>query len=386
MEFESTLLRSRTYTGVLAALQEQGIDGRSLATLEQSGARDTGRVLSLLRDFPGLAANGLVDAPRVSFALSRSFGGAYKQMNAAMAAIELEPRRDDGRFRRGARPPANSPWQIGHAVPLDSDATATPGAAYPRVGQTVSLDVRAGLPWPVRYQGNRGTCVAFAVAALVELERCRRGERIDLSEQFLYWAIKTHGDDGLPDQDGTWLQFALAVLASHGIAEEALWEYEQRLDPDNISHGGPERPSAAVLQDALARAVDAGVHVDAPVAAAVPILDLLRQGRAVAVSLPVFVDPMGRGRSNWDAAIAVNLGQVLDPPPTAVMDGAHAVCLTGFAADPDEPAGGYFILRNSWSERWGANLPAPGVHGPEPGYGQVSASYVDRYLLEYAAL
>lgn len=386
MEFESTLLRSRTYTGVLAALQEYGVDGRSLATLEQAGARDTGRVLSLLRDFPGLAANGLVDAPRVSFALSRSFGGAYTQMNAALAAIELEPRREDGRFRRGARPPANSRWQIGDAVPLDGDDAAASGAAYPRVSQIAPLDVRAGLPWPVRYQGNRGTCVAFAVAALVELEYGRRGERLDLSEQFLYWAIKTHGNDGLPNQDGTWLQFALAVLASHGIAEEALWAYEQRLDPDNISHGGPDLPSAAMLEDALTRATRAGVHVDAPVAAAVPVLDLLRQGRAVAVSLPVFVDPMGRGRSNWDASIAVNLGQVLDPPPTAVMDGAHAVCLTGFAADPDEPAGGYFILRNSWSERWGAHLPAPGVHGPEPGYGQVSASYVDRYLLEYAAL
>ena len=39
-------------------------------------------------------------------------------------------------------------------VDLNDAGAATPSAAYPRVGQIAPLDVRAGLPWPVRYQGN----------------------------------------------------------------------------------------------------------------------------------------------------------------------------------------------------------------------------------------
>ena len=40
-------------------------------------------------------------------------------------------------------------------------------------------------------------------------------------------------------------------------------------------------------------------------------------------------------------------GRVLDPPPGSIANDGHAVCVTGFAPDPGEPAGGYFVIRNS---------------------------------------
>jgi hypothetical protein len=76
---------------------------------------------------------------------------------------------------------------------------------------------------------------------------------------------------------------------------------------------------------------------------------------------------------------------VLNPPPTAVASDGHAVCVTGFHPDALEPKGGYFTFRNSWDIVWGAQAPSPAASGycaPEPGYGDISATYVDDYIWE----
>jgi hypothetical protein len=107
----------------------------------------------------------------------------------------------------------------------------------------------------------------------------------------------------------------------------------------------------------------------------------------VAVSLPVFRDAVAPRGNNWNTPVGTLYGRVLDPPPTAVVVGGHAVCVTGFQPDLGEPAGGYFIIRNSWGGTlWGSRLPAAGYHAPERGYGQVSATYVDRFLWEMCRL
>ena len=58
----------------------------------------------------------------------------------------------------------------------------------------------------------------------------------------------------------------------------------------------------------------------------------------------------------------------------------------GFAPDPAEPMGGYFVLRNSWSGAWGAGNPSPNSKGPEQGYGWISASYIENHLWEMCQL
>ncbi len=75
-------------------------------------------------------------------------------------------------------------------------------------------------------------------------------------------------------------------------------------------------------------------------------------------------------------------GEVLDPPPYMVSDGGHAVCVVGFVPYQWEPSGGYFVIRNSWGTDWGYELPTAGPYGPAPGYGTISASYVENYLWE----
>ncbi len=62
--------------------------------------------------------------------------------------------------------------------------------------------------FPVRDQGERGTCVAFASVALREFLTERTDE---LSEQFLYWACKEL--DGVPGA-GTFIRTAMSALGS----------------------------------------------------------------------------------------------------------------------------------------------------------------------------
>jgi hypothetical protein len=122
------------------------------------------------------------------------------------------------------------------------------------------------------------------------------------------------------------------------------------------------------------------------------VLGLLGKNRPVAVTLPVFKDPLGR-TDNWNTRVARTYGRVINPPPTSLAVGGHAVCVTGFRPDAAEPHGGYFVFRNSWGVSWASTAPASAVLGgagtyfsPEPGYGDISASYVDSYLWEVLQL
>jgi hypothetical protein len=95
---------------------------------------------------------------------------------------------------------------------------------------------------------------------------------------------------------------------------------------------------------------------------------------------------LAAGPSNWTTAVGLSYGRVLNPPARSVVSGGHCVCVTGFVPDPTEEVGGHFIIRNSWGTIWGASLPAAGYNAPEPGYGEVSASYVDMYCWELLQL
>ena len=72
-------------------------------------------------------------------------------------------------------------------------------------------------------------------------------------------------------------------------------------------------------------------------------------------------------------------------PPAAIPVGA--VCVTGFVPDPAEALSGYFVIRNSWGDiHWGRRGTAADPRNPEPGYGSVSATFVDKFAFEWLNL
>jgi hypothetical protein len=347
-----------------------------VAILRASGVRSIEDVDSLVSSFPSLGKAGL----RVPL-LSAASGKRRSHRFAALSAqISSAPRQFS--IVHGAVPPPQAHWKIGAVAPLPPAAASVIAAAPPPAG---TIDLRP-LNWPVRNQGNyRGTCVAFACAACLEHPRWTANPQ-DLSEQFLYWAIKTRHDPK-PAVDGTFLDYAQAALATEGICAESLCLYNASPIPNNVSQDNPGvMPTSAAIAAAAGNTLAGGTYrsFTTPGAAVNDVLTGLNQGRVVAITVPVFGDPAAPGtQDNWSTPVAWQYGRVLNPPPTASVVGGHAVCITGFAPDSSEPIGGYFIIRNSWGTQWAAAAPAPGnTWSPEPGYGEISATYIDTYAWE----
>src|SRR3989442_11222287 len=81
---------------------------------------------------------------------------------------------------------------------------------------------------PVRDQGARPTCVAFAVSAAHELSRTGGSVVFeDLSEEALYWGCKQHDRRTTP---GTSFSSAHAALVQWGQPAEEVWPYDLRRD------------------------------------------------------------------------------------------------------------------------------------------------------------
>lgn len=361
--------------GVLDALAQAGVPEKDLAVLDQSGARTPETILALASAFPGIAREGLVDFARITGALAQVAGDQYARAVEAMSREAQE--RSVESFAFGALAPADDDWNKGASVPFAASFTGMAEALAPTM-----VPVCDG--WAVRNQADRGTCVAFATCAAIEQTRCREGHGVgDLSEQFTYWAIKTEPHEPFPNQDGSTLEFGGRSLQRRGHCDEGDWAYNPS-PGQTVDQGGPGIPSQALLLKAAGNRPPAryrAVHKQSSGKARL-VHDELSTGRAVAISVPVFNDSLTRV-SNWTTSAARLYGAVADPPPTSVASGGHAVCIVGFVADPTEPLGGWFVLRNSWGTGgWGHALPNPGYHAPQPGYGQISASYLDRYLWE----
>ena len=356
--------------------------------LRVSGAHTPEAALSLLRSFPSVSQ--ALPFNRIGMMGAMMDLSATASWSAAMTQRRPMARR----WPMGAAAPLTARWTPGTAVPLPPAGAAGPGgmsgsallASKPPINHHASCS-----PWPVRDQGEeRWTCVAFAVVALREALMCKQQQYFeDLSEQYLYWATKLQGGDPHPQVVGTKIEHALQALRTGGVAREFECGYNSDVvigdEPQDLP---PYGPSAAAKTSAGALAVPHSVYGTgaAPGGRAGLLYDLLAKG-PVAVTLPVSQDPLSPGlATNWTSEVAQDFGFVLNPVPFSQISSGHAVCLTGFAPDPREPLGGYFIVRASWGTDWGRLLPHPSYHGPAPGYGQVSATYVEQFLWEYAQL
>jgi hypothetical protein len=246
--------------------------------------------------------------------------------------------------------------------------------------------------WPPRDQGASPTCVAFAACAALEAAGAvAPGHR--LSAAFLYQRMRERPSDAPGAAQGaTKLGTAAAVLAEEGIVTERAWR-------DSASLVSP--PPSEILAAARANRLAGIAYWDRAdhgwPGAARAVLELLREGRPVAISLPEYQAPVGRGAiTNWRMPSVWLQGEVLDPPEgwTRTLSG-HAVCILGFQPAEEEALGGWFIFRNSLGLRFAENAPdparrradgsVPAPFVPDNGYGALSASHVDAHLWEIFA-
>lgn len=365
----------------LRELVEKGVLTRVEATsLSSFDLRSPSSLLNLFQLAPVLGV--MLDVPRISTTISRLFPAA------ASAAAESDER---ARLASEVR-------QFGaissHGDKGDSRRFAE--AASYRVGDSLVTGANVAhwkLHRAVKDQGRRGTCVAFAVTACAE----HHFETFPLSEQFLYHSMKTLPGALCPNEDGSRICEGARALAARGICRNDHWPYDPSPIGGNISHQDrPVRPSPDrnAESDAQVRVHSSSapyVPTQPPIGVAQQLYDMLVKG-PVAISLPVFRFVDGNQKlNNWVWGQAESFGVVLDPPirpPTSklvmVQSGGHAVCVVGYQRDPMANGGGVFIIRNSWGTDWGKHLPdrVDGHHAPAPGYGQVSALYIEEYLWE----
>jgi len=73
----------------------------------------------------------------------------------------------------------------------------------------------------IRNQGRRGTCTIFATLGVIEFHYARRGERVELSEQFAAWAAKKGKFEGFSNAE------LIEGIKVHGVCREDLMPYSQ---------------------------------------------------------------------------------------------------------------------------------------------------------------
>lgn len=291
---------------------------------------------------------------------------------------------------------------------------------------TASIELHAPYlrEWPVRDQFGRGTCVAFAAIAMLELYRAHRDEAglpDRWSEHLFYRLLRQAGLAAIEAERSTlskadWaagattLEMALDVLRAPAPTEPPTvgWNEAYRpvaegmpvsgaaqpddiappfpLDLPDILHGWKRPEDFAANTEGHAPRTPTANAYPGPDAPSLTTLfcDRLAAGCPVAAGFPTF--PHDGGHTNWTLPGVWRSGRVMCPqdagaPRFGAADGSgHVVCITGFRPDAEEPSGGWFMFRNSWGLGF-ASAAARGV--PARGYGLISATHVDLYCWEF---
>jgi hypothetical protein len=367
----------------IAKLEDQfEISARDARLLRAVGATTPEAVQSIVESYPQMLEN----LAKVDYALGVELasGRSTPAMSILKESMDQPLRQSARTFGDGATVPEDALWPEDSVYTIDQalqDLPPTAGfvpAAEIPLGKAIPYAIGA---WPVKNQGERSTCVSFAVGALVE-----RRNAVNVSEQFLHWALKIKTSDPNKDIEGTNIIYALQATCSEGTCDSEVCPYNPHPIPGSPSQDGtPHAPSPSAIDAASTRLCGAWfhdfTHLRGSGKAAI-LKAALEHASAVAISLPVF-QALDANITNWSFRVTEEFGRVLDPLPNSKVVGAHAVCVVGFTPDPSEPEGGYFVIRNSWGNGWGAALPAAGYSAPEPGFGDVSARFVDQFMYEY---
>jgi C1A family cysteine protease len=322
--------------------------GDSSQQLADLGVTDVEQLLALANNQEGidnLAATLGVDKKDIEHLVETG----KKVLPANLVAELAHPL--SAQFSLGVLEPTEEMRAAAEAVSESFEAVALP--------TSVNLISRFN---PIRNQGQRGTCVAFALTAINEyFQRFGRGKpAIDLSEQHLYHECKLV--DGSPGGCGTWQRVGASVLGSRGECREVVWPYNPNLPCNNNGVMPSNARTDAANYKVTLTAINPPTNVNS-------IKSYLSVRRPVGISIPVF-------NSWYSSAETKRSGRITMPLSGDTQVGGHAICLVGYQDTPTSPGGGYFILRNSWSTTWAYQSPYL------PGYGIIPYQYITQYNWE----
>ena len=190
----------------------------------------------------------------------------------------------------------------------------------------IGNDLRAALG-PVRDQGRRATCLAFAASAVHGHLQGYDGQLC--VEWLFYHAVTRAGDD---PADGSTIEDTQAVLRELGQPDEAFWPY-QAAEPDPVAWRPPSGATA------LFRCISAYCG-----GTAAAIRQTLEAGQPLVLGLLVTDAFQGPWRIVEGEAVLPDDGL----PPERRF--GHAVVAVGHGTLDGVP---HLLIRNSWGQRWG---------------------------------
>lgn len=232
----------------------------------------------------------------------------------------------------------------GDTFKLAHDSVETPlEETYQPTGHhPSSIDLRTNFS-PIRNQGKKGACTAFALSSMLEciLNNASQTRTTCLSPRFLYYNVSDKSADGTPADKGSSFYDNIQSLGSNGICEENLCPYDD-------SFMSP--PSEEAYTDAKTRLVTKALNVNRTHEA---LTSALAEGYPIGISLKVF-DSFASGHD----------GFVFRPTENELSSsdfGYHAMVICGYSEKEK-----IYIVRNSWGEGFG-----------DKGYCYIPFSYVE---------
>jgi len=207
---------------------------------------------------------------------------------------------------------------------------------------------------PVKDQGQLGSCVGFAVAAMKEWQEStehleevaegkddhRDGKVYDYSEQWIYYNCKAI--DPWPDEEGTSIRYAFSILRNKGVPTESAWPYS------DVEIGEPQSWSYLI-----ARWASGGSYFR--IASPEELVQTLIENGPCVIGIYCFYE------------IFYPRNGIVDYPEDPQMwYGGHAICITGW-----DPITRMFTFKNSWSKYWG-----------DGGYGYLPYEFIKDFMLD----
>lgn len=215
----------------------------------------------------------------------------------------------------------------------------------------------------VRNQGSLGSCTAFSVDSIVSYyNKTMRGKTTPISTLYTY--KKSRDLDNAKGDVGSYLRTAMKCLKMYGWVDEKKYpyvtsKYDNVIPRDLIDYGVENQAISYIRIDSKEQKLES-------------LVDELK--KYVIKKIPIMF-----GFSVYSSISQANTngGMIPYPVTTEKLEGGHAIVICGYDDNitilnknsSNAAVKGGFIIRNSWSNRWGKN-----------GYGILPYKYVTNQL------